>query len=138
MRRHAPRLAHLWQDFLAIKAEEAFLVRTNLMHVDVIVSGFRKLLDLLNVPGRIGSTHDPLGDVICAYKLRRLGKMCWRRQLLGQFAFEAGVGPVLMSCTLGTGLVSGPADGELPVARFASPASGLETLWEALLGCRAD
>jgi hypothetical protein len=46
-------LPKLWQDFLFIKLEEAFLVRANLMDVDMIVPGFGKRLDFLDMLGRI-------------------------------------------------------------------------------------
>jgi hypothetical protein len=68
-----------------IKPEEAFLVRTNLMDVDMIVPGFGKRLDLLDMLGRIRTTYDHIGDIVFTYQLRRLGKMRWRRQFLRQF-----------------------------------------------------
>ena len=57
-------LPKLWQDFLLIKPEEAFLVRTNLMDVDMIVPGFGKRLDLLDMLGRIRPTYYHISDIV--------------------------------------------------------------------------
>jgi hypothetical protein len=58
-----------------IKSEKAFLVRANLMDIDMIVPGFGKRLDLLDMLGRIRPTYDHIGDVVFTYQLRRLSKM---------------------------------------------------------------
>jgi len=47
-----------------IKSEEAFLVRADLIDVDMIVSGFGKRLDLLDMLGRSRPTHDYIGDLV--------------------------------------------------------------------------
>jgi hypothetical protein len=78
-------LAKLWRDFLLIKPEEALLVQANLMDVDMIVPGFGKRLDLLDMLGRIRPTYYHIGDIVFTYQLRRLSNMCWRRQFLRQF-----------------------------------------------------
>jgi hypothetical protein len=67
------------------KIGKTFLVRADLMDVDMIVPGFGKRLDLLDMLGRIRSTYDHIGDIVFTYQLRRLGKMRWRRQFLRQF-----------------------------------------------------
>lgn len=105
-------LPELWQDFLLIKAEETFLVWPNLMDVDMIVPGFGKRLDLLDMLGRIRPTDYDISNLVFTYQLRRLGKMCWRGQFLGQFTtFETSIRPVCIRCVAGTGLVLRPADG---------------------------
>src|SRR4030095_4356616 len=115
-------LSKLWQDFLLIKPEEAFLVRTNLMYVDMIVPGFGKPLDLLDMLGRIRPTYDHIGNLVFTYQLRRLGKMRWRRQFLRQFTtFETSIRPVRIRRVAGASLILGPADGELPIGRLAAP-----------------
>jgi hypothetical protein len=45
------------------------------MDVDMIVPGFGKRLDLLDMLGRIRPTYYHIGDVVFTYQLRRLGKM---------------------------------------------------------------
>ena len=67
-----------------IKPAETFLVRANLMDVDMIVLGFGKRLDLLDILGRIRPTYYHIGDIVFTYQLRRLGEMRWRRQFLRQ------------------------------------------------------
>jgi hypothetical protein len=57
-------LAKLWQDFLLIKLEEALLVQANLMDVDMIVPGFGKRLDLLDMLGRIRSIYYHISDIV--------------------------------------------------------------------------
>ena len=65
-----------------IKLEEALLVQANLMDVDMIVPGFGKCLNLLDMLGRIRPTYYHIGDIVFTYQLRRLGKMRWRGQFL--------------------------------------------------------
>src|SRR5437870_10441534 len=103
------------------------------MDVDMIVSSFGKRLDFLDMLGRVGPTHEHLCNVIFMYQLRRLGKIRWRGQFLGQFTFEAGVRPVPIRCMAGAGLVLGPAHGQLSIAWLASAPSGLEILEDAFL-----
>jgi hypothetical protein len=40
-------LVNLWEGFLLIKAEEALLIRTDLMYIDIVVPGCHISLDLL-------------------------------------------------------------------------------------------
>jgi hypothetical protein len=47
-----------------IKPEETFLVRANLMDVDMIVLGFGKRLDLLDILGRIRPTYYHIGNIV--------------------------------------------------------------------------
>jgi hypothetical protein len=47
-----------------IKSEKAFLVRANLMDVDMIVPGFGKRLDLLDMLGRIRPTYYHISDIV--------------------------------------------------------------------------
>ena len=52
-----------------IKLEKAFLVRANLMDVDMIVPGFGKRLDLLDMLGRIRPTYYHIGDIVFTYQM---------------------------------------------------------------------
>jgi hypothetical protein len=46
------------------KIGKAFLVRANLMDVDMIVPGFGKSLDLLDMLGRIRPTYYHISDIV--------------------------------------------------------------------------
>jgi hypothetical protein len=46
------------------KIGKAFLVRANLMDVDMIVPGFGKRLDLLDMLGRIRSIYYHISDIV--------------------------------------------------------------------------
>jgi hypothetical protein len=104
-RRHGACLLQLGQDFLVVKPAEAFLLRADLMHVDVIVPGLNKLSDLLQMLCWVRATDNPPGHIVFAYQFCRRRKMRRGRQFLGQFAFETSVGPVLMRRAPSPGLV---------------------------------
>ena len=116
---------------------EAFLVRADLVDIDVIKPGIDVTLDLRQMPGGVGSTHNHLGYILLAYHLDGLFKMRWGRQYLRQFAFEPGIRPVLECRTAGAGFVRCPADSQLTVARLVIPSGGCKALNQLLLRGRA-
>ena len=54
------------QDLPFVETDEAFLVRADLVHVNVLIAGVDAFLDALDVPLRVGATGDDLGHRLLA------------------------------------------------------------------------
>ena len=70
------------------EANESFLVRSDLMDVDVVEPGLCVLVDLGEVLAGIRADDDALGDLLRGDELDRLLEVGRRRQLLPQLARE--------------------------------------------------
>lgn len=76
----------LRQDLALIELKEARLIWSNLVDVDMAISGLHELLNFLPVLVDVGPAEDRFGDVLVAHKLRRLLKMTRQRQFLTELA----------------------------------------------------
>src|SRR5215203_5623216 len=114
----------LRQDLSFREADKPFLVRSDLVDVDVVEPGLCVLVDLGEVLASIRADDDALGDLLRGDELDRLLEVGGSGQLLTEFAGEPGVRPDLVGGLERGGLVLVPADCHLSVAWAISAADG--------------
>ena len=68
------RVVEARQDLALVDAEETFLIRSDLVHVDVVVTRVDEFLDSLHVRLRIGAAEDGARYVVLAYELEACSK----------------------------------------------------------------
>src|SRR5918997_4341469 len=111
-----------------IEFKEAFLIRPNLMNIDVVKARFHERRDFLDMTFRIGTAGDLLRYIFFTHHLSRLLKKRGAGKLLRQLALDTDVGPVLMGHLPPRCLILSPTDGELTITRFTVSTSLLKML----------
>src|SRR5215207_1910377 len=131
-------LTELRQDLFLVEVEEGFLVRSDLLDVDLVVAGAGELMDHLPVRLRVGAARHGLRDHLLGDQLGGLLEMGRCRQDRGELSGEQVVRPEPVGDLAGLRFVLAIADLEGAVSGFVAAARGAEEVQELGVGEGVD
>lgn len=108
-----------------------------LMHDELFVTGFRELVDDLEVSFGIGATRNGLRHVVLRDHLGGLFEVRRSRQFLPELALDRDIGPPFMGDLAHLRLIVPIANVELGYPRLPRPSGLVELLDGGRLGCHA-
>src|SRR3712207_1879552 len=129
-------LTELRQDLFLVEVEEGFLVRSDLLDVDLVVAGVGELTDHLPVRLGVGAAGHGLRDHLLGDQLGGLLEVGRCRQDRGELAGEQVVRPEPVGGLAGLRFVLTVADLKSAVGGFVAAARGAEEVQKLGVGDR--